>query len=216
MTKIRDSHVEGIVQEDVAGLEVTVNDLGLLFVQILHSLGYLQTLAHPVFQSRKWDRSVWASLARPVKPILEGGAQHPVGRGVVGASTTCLGLILLDLEDWRDRVGVGVDTIILCGFSRLSLYLCEERVEEIGEPPTWRNGLLHLLEIIVNLEGSGFGLDQTILVKQIPLFTKGSAVCPLFLVQHGGPHVLRPGGCETGRAFVPGLGFVDGAVNLIE
>lgn len=129
VTKIGDSDVEGIVQEDVAGLEVTVDHLGLLFVEILHGLGDLQSLGHPMFQGRKWDYSVGAPLARAVEPVLEGGPQmlghHPRAVGRVQARPHQLehepvplprqGLYLLSEE--YDAVGVGAEK-----FSRYALH----------------------------------------------------------------------------------------------
>ncbi|WVZ21646.1 hypothetical protein V8G54_008968, partial [Vigna mungo] len=66
VTKIRHSHMQRIVQEDVAGLQVTMNDLGLLFVEVLHGLGYFQGPHHPLFEGREWRCSVFGPFPRPM------------------------------------------------------------------------------------------------------------------------------------------------------
>lgn len=89
MTKIRDSNMHGIIKKNVARLQVTVNELGLLLVQILHGLGYFKGPNDSVFERWKWHHSLPAPGPGPVQPLLQCGAEmlrdHPRAPGRVDA-----------------------------------------------------------------------------------------------------------------------------------
>lgn len=89
MTKIRDSNMHGIIKKNVARLQVTVNELGLLLVQILHGLGYFKGPNDSVFEEWKWHHSLSEPGPGPVQPLLQRGAEmfcdHPRASGRVNA-----------------------------------------------------------------------------------------------------------------------------------
>lgn len=81
--------MHGIIQKNVAGLQVTVNKFGLLLVQILHGLGYFKGPNDSVFERWKWHHSLPAPGPGPVQPLLQCGAEmlrdHPRAPGRVDA-----------------------------------------------------------------------------------------------------------------------------------
>ena len=81
VAEVRYSNVQGVIKKNVAGLQVAVNEFGLLLVQVLHSLGYFQGPAHSLLQGWKWHHPLPAPVPRPMEPLLQRGAEvlgdHP-------------------------------------------------------------------------------------------------------------------------------------------
>jgi len=89
VAKIRDSNVHGVIKKYVAGLQVTVNEFGLLLVQVLHGLGYFQGPAHSLLQGWKWHGPLPVPVPGPMEPLLQRGAEvlgdHPRALGRLDA-----------------------------------------------------------------------------------------------------------------------------------